>query len=220
MVHLKKVEKTDSKQSAYSMARQMKDMMTKYLGIAEQTGDYEIAEQLSTNAKELISSSELSNHCTIVTDGIIPNLASPEMATTVTNMKPDAKEIMEQLSAIQAASDGVVNESMEQMANKAKTGAQFMKLNSDYIKNTVSALGSFDTANNRVIDMNSLITAFTDYIQKAINGNAGVPTNFNVRDIYKKDIAAAYIAQYYPNGASTQKEAVAGQLRTGVDDDN
>lgn len=213
MVHLLKVEKSASSQSAESTAKQMKDMMTKYLGVAEQSGDYGIADQFAKEAKQLISSSQLSNHCTLVTEGIIPNIASNTMKTTVANLKPDPKEIMSQLAAIQASSDGVVNDTMEQMADKAKTGAKFMRLNSEYISNTVSALGAYDNDNNQVIDMNSLLTAFTDYVQKAIAGEAGIPLNFNVRDIYKKDIAAAYIAKYYPNGAVNQKDALRGQTR-------
>eukprot|EP00546_Thalassionema_frauenfeldii_P022203 CAMPEP_0178906104 /NCGR_PEP_ID=MMETSP0786-20121207/6644_1 /TAXON_ID=186022 /ORGANISM="Thalassionema frauenfeldii, Strain CCMP 1798" /LENGTH=263 /DNA_ID=CAMNT_0020577783 /DNA_START=346 /DNA_END=1137 /DNA_ORIENTATION=- len=213
MVHLLRVEKTEESQSAESVAKQMKDMMTKYLGVAEQSGNFGIAEEFAKNAKQLVSNSQLSNHCTLVTEGIIPNLTSNTMPTQVRNLKPDPQEIMTQLAAIQSASDGVVNETLEQMADKAKTGAQFMRLNSEYISNTVSALGQYDTDNNQVIDMNSLLTAFTDYIQKAIEGESGVPINFNVRDIYKKDVAAAYIAKYYPNGAADAKKALAGQVR-------
>eukprot|EP00547_Thalassionema_nitzschioides_P000276 CAMPEP_0194215254 /NCGR_PEP_ID=MMETSP0156-20130528/16923_1 /TAXON_ID=33649 /ORGANISM="Thalassionema nitzschioides, Strain L26-B" /LENGTH=494 /DNA_ID=CAMNT_0038943723 /DNA_START=27 /DNA_END=1507 /DNA_ORIENTATION=+ len=214
MVHLLRVEKTDSQQSADSLAKQMKDMMTKYLGVSEQSGQYGIAEEFAKEAKNLISSSQLSNHCTLVTEGVIPNIASNTMKTTVANLKPNPQEVMSQLAAIQAASDGVVNETLEQMAAKAKTGAQFMKLNSDYISKTTSALGAYDNENNQVIDMNSLMTAFTDYVQKAQSGESGIPLTFNIRDIYKKDVAAAYIAKYYPNGAVNQKDALRGQVRS------
>eukprot|EP00548_Thalassiothrix_antarctica_P015567 CAMPEP_0194171380 /NCGR_PEP_ID=MMETSP0154-20130528/5965_1 /TAXON_ID=1049557 /ORGANISM="Thalassiothrix antarctica, Strain L6-D1" /LENGTH=495 /DNA_ID=CAMNT_0038883657 /DNA_START=92 /DNA_END=1579 /DNA_ORIENTATION=- len=213
MVHLLKQESTKSAQTGASMATEMRQEMSKYLVMSEQSGSFGPAEQVSESMKALVSDSGVRNHCTIHTEGVIPNITSSSMMTSVANLKPSPKEIMEQLSAISSASDGVVNNSMEAMAAKAKTGAQFIKLNSEYIKNTVSVLGKYDQANNKVIDMNSLMDAFTDYVQKAIEGKSGTAVLLNIREVHKKDIASSYINKYYPNGVEDDaKFNTLGQL--------
>jgi len=202
MVHILKEEKTKSAQSNASLAKAMRQEMSTYLVMSEQAGSFGPAEQASDGMKRLLSSSGVKNHCNLVTEGIIPNISSNKMLTTVKTLKPTAREVMTQLSAIQGASDGVINGTMDSMASKAKTGAQFMKLNSEYIKDTVSALGKHDVENNQILDMNALMSAFTDYVEKAIEGSAGSPVTMDIREIEKRDIASSYINKYYPNGAS------------------
>mmetsp|Transcript_3980 Transcript_3980/g.5733 ORF Transcript_3980/g.5733 Transcript_3980/m.5733 type:complete len:492 (+) Transcript_3980:72-1547(+) len=214
MVFIKQLEKIDTTQESEALAETMRDSFTSILATREQAGEYGVGKEFAEAAKSIASSSELSNHCSLVTRGIIPNIASQTMKTTVANLKPDPQEIMAQLGAIQGASNAVANESMEAMATKAKQGQQFIRLNSEYLTNTVSAIGSYDNENNQVIDMNSLMTAFTDYVQKAISGEGvGTPINFFLRDVNKANIAKAYISKYYPNGATTQALALRG--RTG-----
>eukprot|EP00546_Thalassionema_frauenfeldii_P008442 CAMPEP_0178921534 /NCGR_PEP_ID=MMETSP0786-20121207/15618_1 /TAXON_ID=186022 /ORGANISM="Thalassionema frauenfeldii, Strain CCMP 1798" /LENGTH=189 /DNA_ID=CAMNT_0020595731 /DNA_START=2075 /DNA_END=2640 /DNA_ORIENTATION=+ len=189
----------------------MRQSFNEVLATREQAGEYGVGKEFAQAAKNLASSSELSSHCALITRGVIPNIASNTVKTTVYNLKPDATEIMSQLGAIQGSSNQVANESMEAMATKAKEGQQFITLNSEYLASAVSALGTYDNENNQVIDMNSLMTAFTDYVQKAISGEGiGVPVNFYIRDIYKADIAVAYINKYYPNGAASQRAALRG----------
>mmetsp|Transcript_21300 Transcript_21300/g.24298 ORF Transcript_21300/g.24298 Transcript_21300/m.24298 type:complete len:501 (-) Transcript_21300:153-1655(-) len=212
MVHMLKTNEDMSRQSGESTASSMKKMMTSHLSVAEQSGDFGVSNNFGKLMKELMSKTTYSTHCNLVTEGIIPIITSNTMKTTVASLRPDPKEIMAQLAAIQGSNDMVVNDSMESIANKAKTGAQFMKLNSSYLKDTVSALGSYDSDQNKVIDMNSLMTAFEDYVAKAIAGNSGTPINFFLRELTRKDIAASYIKKYYPNGADTQRNAIAGTI--------
>eukprot|EP00547_Thalassionema_nitzschioides_P008766 CAMPEP_0194226854 /NCGR_PEP_ID=MMETSP0156-20130528/42558_1 /TAXON_ID=33649 /ORGANISM="Thalassionema nitzschioides, Strain L26-B" /LENGTH=499 /DNA_ID=CAMNT_0038959319 /DNA_START=43 /DNA_END=1542 /DNA_ORIENTATION=- len=212
MVFIKQIEKTDSTQSSEALAETMRKSFNNILATREQAGDFGVGTEFAKAAKSIASSSELENHATMITRGIIPNIASQTVKTTVMNLKPDPTEIMAQLGAIQGSSNAVANESMEAMATKAKEGQQFIKLNSEYLTGAISALGAYDHENNQVIDMNSVMTAFTDYVQKAMSGEGvGVPINFYLRDIYKADIAIAYISKYYPNGATTQAKAIRGQ---------
>lgn len=214
MVFIKQIEKQDTTQEAEALAETMRESFTNVLATREQAGEFGAGEEFARAAKSIAASSELSNHCSLVTRGIIPNIASQTMKTTVANLKPDPQEIMAQLGAIQGSSNAVANESMEAMATKAKSGQQFIRLNSEYLSNAVSAVGAYDNENNQVIDMNSLMTAFTDYVQKAISGEGvGTPINFFLRDVTKAAVARAYITKYYPNGATTQALAMKG--RTG-----
>lgn len=104
---------------------------------------------------------------------------------------------MGQLSAIQSATDTDVT-SVSSEANKAKSGAQFIALNNGYIKEVVSNLSEVENKDNQMIDVNSLMTAFDDYVVKAAAGDAGVPINFFIKSISKAQIAKAWMKKFSP----------------------
>jgi hypothetical protein len=73
-----------------------------------------------------------------------------------------------------------------------------MQLNNSYVTNVVSSLGEYDNKNNKVIDTNSMMTAFDDYVQKAIQGECGVPINFFLKPITSRQLAEAWLYKFYP----------------------
>ena len=120
------------------------------------------------------------------------------ITTSISSLKPDAKEVMSQLAEIQTATDGEVNSTTEK-ASAARAGQQFMELNNSYLKNAVSTVATEQNKDNKVIDLNSLMTAFDDYVVKAgSDTSCGVPINFFIREITKADIAKAYLKKYSP----------------------
>jgi hypothetical protein len=129
--------------------------------------------------------------------GLIPSIKSNLITTTVSKLQPDAKEVMDQLSAIQGATDSITT-TQGSAASSAKAGSQFIELNNSYITNVVSNLGIIENNNNKVIDTNSLMTAFDDYVQQATKGEDGVPINFYLREITKSAIAKAWMKKFDP----------------------
>jgi len=213
MIHVLQVEKTNTGQDTGSIAAALESMMTRHLAIVEKSGSFGVTKEFAKGVVQLVSSSKLLNHCSLITEGIVPNIVSNTVTTSVASLKPNAKEIMAQLAAIQGASSDMVNTSMEAMGKKSKIGAQFMKLNSNYLESSVSSLGTHDNEKNKIIDMNSLMTAFEDYVEKANEGASAIPINYFIREISKCEIAKAYISKYYPGGATTTKQALAGRTR-------
>lgn len=231
MVHILQVETNESSQTsdaksgrdAKSVSRfnggdhsglteQLKSNMTAELALSEQKGSYGVSKEFANSAKRLFSTSQLSVHCTLITKGIIPTIQSQTMKTSVQNLKASPQDVMGQLAAIKGASGSAVDTSMEAMAGKATTGQQFMSLNSEYLKNTVSALGAYDDENNQVLDVGTFFTAFSDFLNKAMAGDAGTPLHYSIRTLRKRDIARAYIQKYYPNGARNQEDVMKGAL--------
>jgi len=137
--------------------------------------------------------------------GSIPTIASNVIETTVARMAPNPKQVMEQLAAIQGGNDTAVN-NMGKEARKAQVGESFMELNNSYVTNVVSEIGSYDNKNNKVIDMNSLMTALDNFVLKAEEGQGGVPINFFLKPITKKMLAKEYLAKYYPDGYHKEEE--------------
>ena len=197
LVHILQDEKSDSSQSSSSLAASMSASITENLWLENYSGKFGLDSSFADNIKSLLSTSNLQSHASVIAMGLIPSIVSNTISTTVQNLKPDPKDVMSQLAAIQGASDTQVN-TMGSDAEKAKAGESFMQLNNSYVTNVVSSLGSYDNANNKVIDTNSMMTALDDYIQKAIAGECGVPINFFLKSITSRQLAEAWLYKFYP----------------------
>ena len=197
MVHLLKVESSDSNQSSGSAAT--KSTVDFEIGgwFAKKSGKFGVDANWSNSVKEMLSRSDIQTHCSLVTMGIIPSLKSNNIKTTVKTLAPDPKEVMSQLGAIQGATDSSVN-NMSAGASSARSGAEFMSLNSNYFTSVVSSLGQIDDDNNKVIDMNSLMTAFDDYVTRANESIQGVPINYYLKPITPAQLASAWMTKYSP----------------------
>lgn len=228
MVHILQTETNESSQTSSSssnrdtrsgfkrnyeqLTEELKKEMVVNLALSNVTGKYGVSDDVAESMKRLFSASELSVHCTLITEGIIPTIQSQTMKTSVQNLKPNPQEVMNQLAVIRDASANVTDQSMEAIGNKARMGQQFMTLNSEYLKSTVSALGAYDNDQNQVLDMNTFFMALTDFLNKAVSGDAGTPLQYSIRKLKKEDIARAYIQKFYPRGARNQEDALKGAL--------
>jgi hypothetical protein len=198
MVHIIQTEKSSSTQSenARSAEAQATARWGGFLTYAQ--GEFGLSTSASDKIQDLLSSSEVSSHCCLITMGLIPSLKSEYLTTTISSLKPKATEVMGQLNEIQHATDSEVN-STAAGAKKAREGKQFMTLDNGYLTNAVTAVHEAQNHDNKVIDLNSLMTAFDDFVKKAAADDAcGVPINFFVREITKSDIAKAYLKKYSP----------------------
>lgn len=197
MVHILRTEKTDSTQTSSASASKFASQFEWGGFFASGKGAFGVDSDFSNNIKNMLSTNDITSHCSLVTMGIIPSLKSNILETSISQMKPDATEVMGQLSSIQGATDTDIN-SVSSEASKAKVGQQFMELNNSYIKEVVSNVTQSDKEANKIIDVNSLMTAFDDYVQKAEAGESGVPINFFVRHIDKPMIAKAWLKKFSP----------------------
>ena len=197
MVHVLQVENTNSSQKSNAAAGSFQSEFEWGGFFASGKGSFGVDADFSNNIKNMLSTSNLTSHCSLVTMGIIPTLKSNNVKTSISQLKPSATEVMGQLAAIQGATDSDVN-SLSSEAAKAKAGSQFMELNNSYVTSVVSNLSTVDNNNNKLIDVNSLMTAFDDYVQKAEAGKSGVPINFFVRHLDKAMIAKAWLKKFSP----------------------
>jgi len=216
-VHISKTERTETAQSSAALASGMKSIIQQNMALSQMSGQFGGSKALSQNLKNLMSTSQVENHCSLITRGIIPNISSNEVLTTVMSLKPQPSDIMAQQQAILASSETNINNNMESVSfetlgNTARNGAQYMELNSSYMKDSVSTIHGLTTEGNKVIDTNSMLTAFTNFIDLARKGKCGVPVNFFIKEITKREVAECYINKYFPNGASDGTLARMGQL--------
>jgi len=218
-VHTLKQDDTDNTQSANSMASQMKESFDRTSWSNAASGGMGNSKSFSEIAKKLLSTSYIENHANLVCHGIIPSIVCGEIKGTVKKMAPDAQKIMDQQSAIANASSPNTDSDAEGQVEGGKKGQQFKELNSEYMKNTVTNLTAYQNESNKVIDINSMMTAFEDFVNKAMEGGGGVPTSFYIKKLTKNDIAKSYIRKFYASGLTTADERRRGIIGQSAEDE-
>lgn len=66
------------------------------------------------------------------------------------------------------------------------------------IQSVMTGLAQLDEGKNKVLDINSLMTAFEDYSKKAAEGSIGVPLAYYVKPITAMQLAQMWVEKYYP----------------------
>ncbi|KAJ4249050.1 hypothetical protein NW762_012381 [Fusarium torreyae] len=61
------------------------------------------------------------------------------------------------------------------------------------------ALATIEDGKNKILDVDSMMTALDDYLRKAADDKAGVPINYFLKDINKQMLAQTWVAKYHPN---------------------
>lgn len=209
-VHFEQIEKTKSSQSARSAAAQASGSIKEGLFLAKMEGSFGVDAETARTAKEMMSSSDIQSHCSVITMGLIPSIKSNNIKSVVEALKGSPKDHMAQLAATQDASNSGI-QSMASLAGQSKKGQSVEKMNTEYIKGSVDAVANIDTQSNKVIDMNSLMTAIDDFVKKAAKGDGGVPINFYLKHITQRTIAIQWMQKYYPDMLHEKKKDDTGE---------
>jgi hypothetical protein len=199
MVHVLKTESTKSSQDMMSTAAKLQAQMKTGGWFAKASGGFGVDASFAKDVKNLLSSQQISSHISIVAMGSIPNIKSNEVqlgVKTISNFDPAA--MMGKLATLANATTSD-QESVDEAAASARTGAQMLSIRGSEIQNVMSGLEKIDSGQNKMLDINSLMTAFEDYVEKALAGNIGVPINFYLKSITRAQLAQMWVAKYYPN---------------------
>ena len=201
MVHVLNTTDTSSSQDMDSVADSLQETFDIGGWFAEGTGGFGVSSTFSDSAKNLLSTQNIKSHCSAITMGIIPSIKSNQVKMGVKSFADfDPAKDMEQLATLQGATADE-NNSISSAADAARTGQQMITLQNSKIKAALSGLSEIDDGANQIIDINSMMTAMDDYIEKCISGgdNIGVPINYFLKPITAGTIARAWLAKYYPN---------------------
>jgi hypothetical protein len=206
MVHVLKSESTNSSQSMYSVADSMQATMKAGGWFSDIEGGFGVADTFSNDVKSLLSVQKITSHCSIITMGLIPSIKSSAVKIGVQQFAGfDAKSMGDQLAALQnaTASD---SDSVSASAANARTGGQMMSIQASKISSVMSSLKDLDESDNNILDINSVMTAFEDFVTQASQGNVGVPINYYVKHIPKAALAHLWVSKYYPQYLSISED--------------
>lgn len=198
MVHLLKESGTQSSQQMYSAAASLQAQMEVGSWFSSYEGGFGVSSSFSNSAKRLLSSQKISSHISLVTMGLIPTIEANDVQLAVKQFSEfDPAAMMGKLSELQNATASE-QASVSQAAAKARTGGQMMSIEAAKIKSVMSAVSEHQDGSNKMLDINSLMTAFTDFVQKASAGNIGIPITYYLKPITASQLAQMWVAKYLP----------------------
>lgn len=210
-VHFTQTETTQDSQETASAAAQVSAQITRDLWFAEASGEVGVSAEAARSARDLMSTSNIQSHCSVISMGIIPSIKSNIVKSTVLALKDDPKERMETLGALQGATNKGI-QTMGSAAGNAKKKATMEEMETSYVSAAIQGSAEVDSKDNKVIDLNSMMTALDDFVARANNAEGGVPINFYIKYVSARSIAIAWLQQYYPDklqeirGVGTKKE--------------
>ncbi|RKH21377.1 hypothetical protein D7X74_01470 [Corallococcus sp. CA047B] len=199
MVHILRSESTTSDQAMFSAAASLQATMKAGGWFANAEGGFGVSESFSNDVKRMMSLQQISSHCSIITMGSIPSIKSNMVKVGVKEFADfDPAAMMDKLATLQNAT-ATDQDSVSAAAAAARTGNQMVQLQATQVKSVMSGLGDIDDGQNKMLDINTLMSAFEDYVEKALDGNIGVPINYYLKTLPKAALAHLWVAKYYPD---------------------
>ena len=198
MVHVLNTTTTDSSEDVYSVASKLQTSFKVGGWFASEQGGFGVDSSFSNDAKNLLSAQNVTSHCTLFAMGSIPSIKSNQVQMSVkTFADDDGAKSMAALAKLQTAT-AAAQDSVDAAADAARTGGQFVAIKNSTVTAALSAMSDIDDKQNKIIDTNSMMTAFEDYVDKALAGNVGVPIMYYTKPITRIQLAQMWVAKYFP----------------------
>jgi hypothetical protein len=199
MVHVLKASGSQSSQRMTTVAASLQAQMETGNWFSSASGGFGIDTSFANDVKTLLSSQSISSTVSIVTMGSIPVIKSNEVQLGVQKFAEfDPAKMMEKL-AVASNATASNQASVAERAQSARTGGQMLAIRESEVKSVVTGLAPIDERKNKLLDTDTLMTAFEDYVNKALAGNLGVPIKFYIKSITRAQLAQMWVAKYYPN---------------------
>jgi hypothetical protein len=198
MVHVLNSTNTSASETMEAAAMSMQRTMDVGAWFGKLDGKVGVDSKFAGDVKNLLSQQNVQSHVTVLTMGVIPSMVASGVSLAVEKFANfDPKSNMEAVAAIQNATSAEQS-SVQSMAEASRTSGQASEMQGKTIEASLSALASIDDGKNKILDVNSMMTALDDYLKKAAEGNSGVPINYYLKDIDQKMLAQMWAAKYYP----------------------
>lgn len=197
-------------------------------GYNKNSGGHGIDSSFLTDVKKILSTQQIYSHCSMVSVGCIPSIKSKQVQVGVKQLSSfDASTVVDQLTTL-ATCTNKGGKSQLSEEDTARIGRQMVSstchftsnqtrsiqrltqafsafllrqgtIRGEEIQSVIHSLGKIDDGQNNMLDVNSLMICFEDYVNKAAAGKCGVPIKFYVDSFTKKRIARDWLNCYYPH---------------------
>lgn len=199
MVHILRKESTVTSQQMESDVGELQVMADRKNFFSSASGSLGVEDTEADDEKSLNSRQEITSHVTVITSGVILGIASTDVQMAVkTFATEEGKTTMEALAALATTANTGV-QSMQTLAASARSGQEFTELQANTVQSVMSKLGEIQGMKVKVLDVNSLMTAFNNYVEAARKGGIGVPINYYLKPITRTQLAQMWMSKYYPD---------------------
>jgi len=198
LVFVLKSEVTKTQQEMTSIASSLSAQMKRGAWFAKVSGGFGVDSTFAKDVKNMLSTQQILSHVALTTMGTIPSIAAGNVKIGVKELAEfDPAKMMDKLSAL-ASNTNSSNRSLDEQADAAITGAQMVNFRNTEIQGVLSGLADIDDGQNKMLDVNTLMTAFEDFVAKASSGSSGVPVNYFIKPVTKSQLAKLWVDKYFP----------------------
>lgn len=158
-------------------------------------GGFGVDQDVLKEVKRLLNIQQISAHVSLITLGVIPSIASNKMQVGLAAINQPEQQALNEI--LKADNDSSLN-TVGSMAATSKKQNQLLKVQQAKIKTYTTELNSADMRTNQILDVNSLMTAFENYLSKIEDKNSfcGAPVQFFIKKITKDQIINAWKKGY------------------------
>jgi hypothetical protein len=168
------------------------------------SGGFGVDRETLNEVRKILSMQNVSAHISVIVSGALPSIASNEVKFSINKIsQPEPVKSLEALSAM-GENNGAEADSIDSDAARSKKVSQAVKLQSARTNSLIRTLNEVDRGANRVLDVNSLLGAFENYLASIHNEGAGIPTGFYIRHIGKREIANLWLKRNFGDPVDTK----------------
>ncbi|MBA3681421.1 MAG: hypothetical protein H0W73_09685 [Bacteroidetes bacterium] len=195
MVHI-----LNSDSSSINPSAKTKGLMDEKLKIGgwleNAAGGFGVDDGFMDNVKSMLSTQSVSSHVSVVVMGAIPSIASNQLKLSISKFA----EVDPELISVVTGDESQISDTLNSDAEKAKSGARILNVQNAKIQSLIKGLGKIDHGSNNVLDINSMMTAFENYLTAIKNKdeNVGVPISFNLKQLTRSQVESLWQDKYYP----------------------
>lgn len=192
MVHMVNNEMTGTGLAAEQEAA-LQDQLRLGGWVKAASGGFGVDEAVLENVRKLLSTQNVSTHANLIVLGAVPSLASAHLrtgvATLLSDRQPGGKAHGESYDSRPTPSS---------MAEGSVKGGQRMAMQSGLMQSVIQGLGTIDQGSNKVVDLNTLMNAFDNYIAQVSSADSvGIPISFFFKRISRNRIARLWLDKYF-----------------------
>ncbi len=170
------------------------------------TGGFGVDESVLDNVRKLLSTQNISTHINLIVLGSVPSLASSQLRMGVSTLLDDPQRAGANVRGQYSDS----RQTASSMADSSLKGGQQAALQSGMLNSVLQGLGTIDQGNNKVVDLNTLMNAFDNYITQASDvKSVGIPISFFFKKISKAHIARLWLDKYFAMAKTKSDPAAA-----------
>jgi hypothetical protein len=174
------------------------------------TGGFGVGEGALKEVKALLADQSISAHVGVVVMGALPSIAANSVATGMSLLAEVDNREEKAIRGLAASGEGSES-TVASEAEKAVASARLMNMQQAKMSSLLGALSKIDREGNKMLDINSLLHAFEDYI-RAISGASpsrivGVPIHWRVKKLTKADILALWRKKHAVEAAALRESS-------------
>jgi hypothetical protein len=168
--------------------------------LANTIGGFGVNESALKDIRAFLSNRSINCHISILTTGAIPGIASSNLESSVTKLaKVDSSTIQSALSIGRSEISSTGADAYEARQKNLLLGIENVRVNQ-----ILQGMQQIDQEKNKTFEINSLMGAFTNYIDIITGKNItgfdgkviGTPINFYVKRLTRGDIVRLLVRKY------------------------